>query len=116
MRSSDAQSLVTGIGVRADGRFQLGGITLRPSALLRYEHAWIGGARDDHKITASFAEVPASGSWTVYGQNRGSDAAILRLGISADITSGIAVFGGITGQWRSTGTEWGGGFGLRVQF
>jgi uncharacterized protein with beta-barrel porin domain len=116
VRSSDAQSLVTGIGVRADSRFELGGVTLRPSALLRYEHAWIGGARDDHKITASFAEVPASGSWTVYGQNRGSDAAILRLGISADITSGIAVFGGVTGQWRSTGTEWGGGFGLRVQF
>lgn len=116
VRSSDAQSLITGIGMRADSRILLAGVTLRPSALLRYEHSWIGGARDDHKITASFAEVPASGSWTVYGQNRGSDAAIIRLGLSADITPGIAVFGGVTGEWRSTGTEWGGGVGLRAQF
>lgn len=116
VQSSDAQSLVTGTGVRADGRLQLGDVILRPSAVLRYEHSWIGGARTDHKTTASFAEVPASGSWTVYGQNRGNDAAIIRLGLSADITSDIAFFAGVTGEWRSTGTEWGGGFGLRAVF
>nr|WP_245217114.1 autotransporter outer membrane beta-barrel domain-containing protein [Neoroseomonas nitratireducens] len=116
VRGTDANSLATGIGVTASTDWIVGGATLRPMAGLRYEHDWLAGSKDDHRIDAAFAEVPQAGSWTVYGQNRGRDSLSGRVGIAADVAAGIAVYGGLAGQWNTTGTEWGFGGGLRMAF
>lgn len=114
---TNANSLTTGIGVTASTDIALsGGAVLRPFATLRYEHDWLAGAKEDHRITASFASVPEAGAWTVFGQNRGRENVIGRLGLVGEMTQNVALFGTVGGQLNSNGSEWGLGGGVRVTF
>lgn len=116
VNATDANSFVTGIGVRASTEFSIEGRMVRPFAVLRYEHDWLAGTKEDHRVTASFAAVPEAGSWTVFGQNRGQENLIGRLGVVGEVTSNVALFGTVGGQLNTNGTEWGVGGGLRVTF
>ncbi|MBR0679126.1 autotransporter outer membrane beta-barrel domain-containing protein [Roseomonas eburnea] len=116
VNGTDANSFVTGIGVRASTEFTVEGRMVRPFAVLRYEHDWLAGEKEDHRVNASFAAVPEAGSWTVFGQNRGRENLIGRLGVVGEFTSNVALFATAGGQLNSNGTEWGVGGGLRVTF
>ena len=116
VNGSDANSFVTGIGVRASTEFSIEGRMVRPFALLRYEHDWLAGEKEDHRISASFAQVPEAGSWTVFGQNRGRENLIGRLGVVGEVASNVALFGTVGGQLNANGSEWGVGGGVRVTF
>ncbi len=116
VQGSDANSFVTGIGGRVSTGFAIGGRMVRPFAMLRYEHDWLAGETEDHRVTAAFAQVPEAGSWTVFGQNRGRDNFLGRLGVVGEITSTVALFGTVGGQVNANGSEWGVGGGLRFAF
>ncbi|MBB5691892.1 autotransporter outer membrane beta-barrel domain-containing protein [Roseomonas alkaliterrae] len=116
VNGTDANSFVTGIGVRASTEFTIEGRTVRPFAVLRYEHDWLAGEKEDHRVNASFAAVPEAGSWTVFGQNRGRENVIGRLGVVGEVTSNVALFGTVGGQLNANGSEWGVGGGVRVTF
>ena len=96
--------------------YSVDGTIVRPFAVLRYEHDWLAGESEDHRLTASFASVPAAGSWTVFGQNRGRETLLGRLGVVGEINPNVALFGAVGGQWSNNGSAWSGGGGFRVVF
>jgi uncharacterized protein with beta-barrel porin domain len=116
VQGTSANSFVTGIGVTASTDIAAAGVTLRPFATLRYEHDWLAGTKEDHRVTASFAAVPEAGSWTVFGQNRGQENLIGRIGLIGEVAANVALFGTAGAQWNTNGSEWGVGGGVRVTF
>jgi len=114
--STNSSSVITSLGVTASTDLSLNGAPIRPFVTLRYEHDWLAGEKADHKINASFASVPESGSWTVFGQNRGQHNFIGRIGAIGEVSSNLSLFGSVGGQLNSNGSEWGLSAGVRMSF
>ncbi len=91
-------------------------VAIAPLSTSTEGYDWLAGTDEDHRVTASFAAVPEAGSWTVFGQNRGQENLIGRLGVIGEIASNVALFGTVGGQLNTNGSEWGVGGGVRVTF
>ncbi|QLQ24204.1 MAG: autotransporter domain-containing protein [Dechloromonas sp.] len=110
---ADAHSLVTSVGVRLGTSLELGTTPLRVQGLLRYDYDWNAGDDNAHRVTASLAEVPALGTMSIIGQNRGANGFTVGGAATALVTKNIDVFAGATYRWNDNGNEYTLGAGAR---
>lgn len=110
---ADAHSLVTSIGVRLGTSLDLGATPLRVQGLLRYDYDWNAGDDNSHTVTASLAEVPALGTMSIIGQNRGANGFTVGGAATALVTKNIDLFAGATYRWNDNGNEYTLGAGAR---
>jgi outer membrane autotransporter protein len=110
---ADAYSVVTSLGVRLGTSLAAGNTPLRVQGLLRYDHDWNAGDDNAHKVTASLAEVPALGSMSIIGQNRGANGFTVGGAATALVAKNIDLFAGATYRWNDNGNEYTLGAGAR---
>ena len=110
---ADAYSVVTSVGVRLGTSLELGTTPLRVQGLLRYDYDWNAGDDNAHTVTASLAEVPALGTMSIIGQNRGANGFTVGGAATALVTKNIDVFAGATYRWNDNGNEYTLGAGAR---
>ncbi|NJD26551.1 MAG: autotransporter domain-containing protein [Betaproteobacteria bacterium] len=110
---ASAHSVVTSVGARLGTRVELGGTPLRLQGLARYDYDWNAGDSNAHTVTASLAEVPALGSMSIVGQNRGTNGFTLGGAASALVTKNVDLFAGLTYRWNENGQEYTFGAGAR---
>ncbi len=110
---ADAYSVVTSLGVRLGTSLEAGSTPIRVQGLLRYDHDWNAGDDNAHKVTASLAEVPALGSMSIIGQNRGANGFTVGGAATALVTKNIDLFAGATYRWNDNGSEYTLGAGAR---
>lgn len=110
---ASAYSVVTSLGVRLGTSLELGATPLRVQGLLRYDYDWNAGDNNAHQVTASLAEVPALGSMTIIGQNRGANGFTVGGAATALVTKNIDLFAGATYRWNDNGNEYTLGAGAR---
>mgnify|MGYP001767862700 CR=1 FL=1 len=110
---ADAYSVVTSLGVRLGTSLEVGSTPLRVRGLLRYDHDWNAGDDNAHKVTASLVEVPALGSISIIGQNRGAHGFTVGRAATALVAKNIDLFAGATYRWNDNGSEYTLGAGAR---
>lgn len=110
---ADAYSVVTSVGVRLGTSLEAGATPIRVQGLLRYDYDWNAGDDNAHKVTASLAEVPALGTMSIIGQNRGANGFTVGGAATALVTKNIDLFAGATYRWNDNGSEYTVGAGAR---
>ena len=89
---------------------------LIPRLSLGYEYDFNGNSNGGQQINSSFATVPALGSVTVIGQNRGANALDLGLSLEYESSATLSVYAGIGGAFWSNGNELSYGGGVRLRW
>jgi outer membrane autotransporter protein len=113
VEDADAYSVVTSLGVRLGTSLEAGNTPLRVQGLLRYDYDWNAGDDNAHKVSASLAEVPALGSMSIIGQNRGANGFTVGGAATALVTKNIDLFAGLNYRWNNNGNEYTLGAGAR---
>jgi len=92
---SDSQdSLTTDVGFRASDSFQIGGVLLRPSVRVAWEHEYNYSSLP---ISASLTAIPISPA-TVSGPILGRDSAVINAGLTVQWTSRLSTYVSYDGQ------------------
>jgi outer membrane autotransporter protein len=93
--SSDSlDSFITDVGFRASDNFQIGGVLLRPSVRVAWEHEYNYSSLP---ISASLVEIPNSPA-TVLGPGLGHDSAVINAGLTVQWTSRLSTYVSYDGQ------------------
>jgi hypothetical protein len=87
-----------------------------PRFSLGYEYDFNGNSNGGQQLNSSFATVPALGSATVLGQNRGANALDLGLSVEYESSATLSVYTGIGGAFWSNGNELSYGGGVRLRW
>ena len=87
-----------------------------PRFSLGYEYDFNGNSNGGQQLNSSFATVPALGSATVLGQNRGANALNLGLSVEYESSATLSVYTGIGGAFWSNGNELSYGGGVRLRW
>lgn len=93
VKSSDEDSLLTALGVRADGSYMLGTVQMKPFASIAWQHRYDDGA-DESKL--AFAD---GSSFSAYGVSYTRDTAVLKLGVSNGLTENTELDFAYSGQF-----------------
>lgn len=113
--STDSDALVTSLGVRIGADSPFGDAKIRPELLLRYDYDWKADTDSDHRVKASFAEVPI-GSIDLVGQNRGRESVLMGVGTGIQLSPTLTAFAGGGYRWSDNGEESSFTIGIGKQF
>lgn len=117
INSHTADSLIFGIGTTLEYPFILSKSSrLIPRLSVGYQYDAMGGADEEHELTASFANVPEPGSLDLIGQNRGENDLEVGLNLEYEISQVVSVYGGASGSFWSNGDELSYGGGVRIRW
>lgn len=104
---SDAQSIITSVGLSATFSSLSRNHAIYPEAYIRYEHDWYARKNNEHKVSARLVSNP-NYKQDFEGQSRGENSIIVGLGLTSDVTSALQINGGITVTESTHGSESGG--------
>ena len=104
---SDAQSIITSVGLSATFSSLSRNHAIYPEAYIRYEHDWYARKNNEHKVSAGLVSNP-NYKQDFEGQSRGENSIIVGLGLTSDVTSALQINGGITVTESTHGSESGG--------
>jgi uncharacterized protein with beta-barrel porin domain len=113
VEDASAYSVITSLGVRLGTSLEVGTTPLRLQGLMRYDYDWNAGDDNAHTVTASLAEVPALGTMSIIGQNRGANGFTVGGAATALVASNIDLFAGVTYRRNDNGNEYTLGAGAR---
>ena len=106
---SDAQSIITSLGLSATFSSLSQHHAIYPEAFIRYEHDWYANRNNEHEVNAALVSNPDY-KQTFVGQSRGENTMVIGVGLASDITSALQISGGLNASESTHGTEWGGAF------
>jgi uncharacterized protein with beta-barrel porin domain len=109
--NTSAQSIITGAGLNARFASFTNGLSLHPTAFLKYEHDWYASSNDKHEIDAALISHPENKEAFI-GRNRGEHAMHIGIGLSSDVGNTIQINGGVVYSKTSHGNEYGGNINL----
>ena len=104
---SDAQSIITSVGLSATFSSLSQSHGVYPEAYIRYEHDWYANKNNEHKVSAGLVSTP-NYKQNFEGQSRGENSIIVGLGLTSDLSSVLQINGGVTLTESTHGSEGGG--------
>ncbi len=104
---SDAQSIITSVGLSATFSSLSQNHAIYPEAYIRYEHDWYASKNNEHEVSAGLVSNP-NYKQDFEGQSRGENSIIVGLGLTSDVTSALQINGGIIVTESTHGSESGG--------
>jgi uncharacterized protein YhjY with autotransporter beta-barrel domain len=104
---SDAQSIITSVGLSATFSSLSRNHAIYPEAYIRYEHDWYARKNNEHKVSAGLVSNP-NYKQDFEGQSRGENSIIVGLGLTSDVTSALQINGEMTVTESTHGSESGG--------
>ena len=104
---SDAQSIITSLGLNATFASLSKNYAIYPGAYVRYEHDWYANQNNEHEVSAGLVSN-SNYKQDFVGQSRGENSITVGLGLTSDVTSAVQINGGFTATESTHGSEWGG--------
>lgn len=112
---SDAQSIITSLGLSANFSSLSVNHAIYPEAYIRYEHDWYANKNNEHDVSAGLVSNPDY-KQTFVGQSRGENSIIVGLGLTSNVTSAFQINGGISATESTNGKELGGSIRVSYQW
>ena len=104
---SDAQSIITSLGLTATFASLSQNHAIYPEAYVRYEHDWYARKNNGHIVSAGLVSNP-NYKQDFEGQSRGEDSVTFGLGLTSAVSSAFQINGGISVTESTHGNEIGG--------
>ncbi|MBD1578041.1 autotransporter outer membrane beta-barrel domain-containing protein, partial [Vibrio sp. S11_S32] len=112
---SDAQSIITSLGLSATFASLSENYAIYPEAYIRYEHDWYANKNNEHEVSAGLVSNP-NYKQDFVGQSRGENSITVGLGLTSDVTSAVQINGGFTATESTHGSEWGGSLNVSYRW
>lgn len=112
---SDAQSIITALGLSATFSSLFQSYAIYPEAYIRYEHDWYARKNNEHEVSAGLLSNP-NYKLDFVGQSRGENAITAGVGLTSEVTSAFKINGGVSATETTHGKEWGGSISAIYQW